>query len=67
MEAVEFLKLRRRFCREHACTGCTVYHNCAPYANDTQIEQFVATIVQWAKEHPAKNRKSEFWLKEIEG
>ena len=76
MEAVEFLKLRRRFCSVHDCGSCMV-DGCVPAANDTQIEQYVAAIIKWGEEHPIRTRKSEFlncekcrrefWLKEIEG
>ena len=59
MEAVEFLKLRRRFCSVHDCGSCMV-DGCVPAANDTQIEQYVAAIIKWGEEHPIRTRKSEF-------
>lgn len=52
MEAVEFLKLRRRFCSVHDCGSCMV-DGCVPAANDTQIEQYVAAIIKWGEEHHA--------------
>lgn len=59
MEAVEFLKLRRRFCGAHDCGSC-MFDGCVPDANDASIEQYATAVIKWGEEHPVKTRKTEF-------
>lgn len=61
MDAVEFLKARRRMCETNDCNkgGCPLFeHNC-DNGTDEENAQTVAIVEQWAKEHPVKTRQSE--------
>lgn len=61
MDAVEFLKARRRMCETNDCTkgGCPLFeHNC-DNGTDEENAQTVAIVEQWSKEHPVKTRQSE--------
>ena len=68
MDAVNFLKERARMCEANQ-TGETTCENCAAYKGVSQCyklgepkdpEKMVAIVEQWAAEHPAKTRQSEF-------
>ena len=62
MDAVEFLKARRRMCETNDCNkgGCPLFeHNCDNGTDEEKV-QTVAIVEQWAKEHPVKTRQSEF-------
>ena len=62
MDAVEFLKARRRMCETNDCNkgGCPLFeHNC-DNGTDEENAQTVAIVEQWSKEHPVKTRQSEF-------
>ena len=66
MEAVEFLRERRRMCNaQDDCDTCPICIVCADYFVNHNYSQekasgMVSTVEQWAKEHPAKTRQSEF-------
>lgn len=64
MDAVEFLKTLRRMCNAE-CRKCEfrevhrVNGGCSTWRK-THPEEAVAIVEQWAAEHPAKTRQSEF-------
>lgn len=66
MDAVEFLRERRRMCNaQDDCDTCPICIVCADYFVNHNYSQekasgMVSTVEQWAKEHPAKTRQSEF-------
>ena len=60
MDAVEYVKQRKRMCDYYAnCGDCPVgdYQGCASL---NEIPNMVPIVEQWAKEHPVKTRQSEF-------
>lgn len=60
MNALEFLKERKRMCTSFkGCDGCPLggTHCFLSYAT---YERIVATVEQWSKEHPRKTRQSVF-------
>ena len=60
MDAVEFLKATRRLCAIYHCeNGCPLLDSCDDETDDGYTQK-VRTVEQWAKEHPAKTRQSEF-------
>ena len=60
MDAVEFLKARSRMCNDNVCEGdCPLFYCCNDRIDDNMVE-LVSIVEQWAKEHPAKTRQSEF-------
>lgn len=66
MDAVEFLKERRRMCNaQDGCDTCPISIACGDYFVNHKYTRdntngMVATVEQWAKEHPAKTRQNEF-------
>ena len=66
MDAVEFLRERRRMCNaQDDCDTCPIDIVCADYFVNHNYSQekasgMVSTVEQWAAEHPAKTRQSEF-------
>ena len=65
MDAVDFIKTRARMCSAHDnCGACSLCDFCAQdYSEQVTYqvaEQAIANVEQWAKEHPAKTRQSEF-------
>lgn len=66
MDAVEFLRERRRMCNaQDDCDTCPIGIVCADYFVNHNYSQekasgMVSTVEQWAKEHSAKTRQSEF-------
>lgn len=66
MDAVTFLKERRRMCNaQDGCDTCPISIACEDYFVTHKYTQentdgMVATVEQWAKEHPVKTRQSEF-------
>lgn len=65
MDAVEFFKTANRLCKNQDCKECPVAKEgrCMAGFNDyliKNIEETVSKVEQWAKDHPAKTRKSEF-------
>ena len=60
MDAVEYVKQRERMCDYYVnCGDCPAgnYEWCASLSG---IPNMVPIVEQWAKEHPAKTRQSEF-------
>ena len=65
MEALEFLKERKRMCRSfgESCTGCPCEEiRCVITSDlsDDDDKQVVAVVEQWSKEHSRKTRQSVF-------
>ena len=63
MDAVEFLKQFNRMCKTYndcGCKECPAYKYRCGEEFDEQEEDGVSIVEQWAKEHPAKTRQSEF-------
>lgn len=64
MDALEFLKERKRMCISHEhCDGCPLEKdicNFGPSTPDEDCERIIAAVEQWSKEHPRKTRQSEF-------
>ena len=63
MDAVEFLKQFNRMCKAYnddGCKECPAYKYRCGEEFDEQEEDGVSIVEQWAKEHPAKTRQSEF-------
>ena len=60
MDAVEYVKQRRRMCDYYVncgdCPACD-YEECASL---NEIPNLVPIVEQWAKAHPIKTRQSEF-------
>ena len=67
MDAMDFLKARKRMCEAMKCGSCKLYHmpggGCCISPDREKIEaceEAIAIVEQWAKEHPAKTRQSVF-------
>ena len=69
MDAVEYLKTKRRLCKEHTeCRGCPLNIEEHGYAigcpcgelERDNMEEMVRRVEKWAKEHPEKTRQSVF-------
>lgn len=68
MDAVEFVREYRRMCGKNHCAGCplcTARSDCmmdGDFVGDAYIgdAKVVFLVEQWAKDHPAKTRQSEF-------
>ena len=64
MDALEFLKERKRICKSYeACGGCPLkIGNCGLSASmsDEEYERIITAVEQWSKEHPRKTRQSVF-------
>ena len=64
MNALEFLKERKRMCTSFEdCNGCPLKgtHCVLSYVTpDEDYERIIATVEQWSKEHPRKTRQSMF-------
>lgn len=64
MDALEFLKERKRMCNSYKNCGscpfakshCVISH----LTSDEGCERIIATVEQWSKEHPRKTRQSVF-------
>ena len=60
MDAVEFLKALGRLCNNYLCgDNCPLIDSCDDESDDGYVRK-VQIVEQWAKEHPAKTRQSEF-------
>ena len=60
MDAVEFLKAFGRLCNNYLCgDNCPLIDSCDDVSDDGYVRK-VQMVEQWAKEHPAKTRQSEF-------
>ena len=65
MEALEFLKERKRMCRSFggSCEGCPLEGTKCVVSSivpDEDYKRIIATVEQWSKEHPRKTRQSVF-------
>ena len=67
MDAVEFLKERKRLCEVYfektECKECPLENmGCwtVDFCADDSCEAVIATVEQWSKEHPRKTRQSVF-------
>ena len=64
MDALEFLKERKRLCASYkSCEGCPFDDSkCSINAllYDDEYNRSVAIVEQWSKEHPRKTRQSVF-------
>lgn len=61
MDAVEFLKARRKLCDDNVCgESCPLFYCCDDDVEDNRIRQVLA-VEKWAKEHPVKTRQDEFF------
>lgn len=69
MDTVKFFKTVNRLCKNQSCEECPVYKNdmCCMVGFDDDsiksIEETVSKVEQWARDHPAKTRQSEFLKK----
>ena len=60
MDAVEQLKALGRLCNNYLCgDNCPLIDSCDDESDDGYVRK-VQIVEQWAKEHPAKTRQSEF-------
>lgn len=58
MDAVEFLRARRKLCNDNVCgESCPLFYCCDDDIEDSRIRQVLA-VEQWAKEHSVKTRQS---------
>lgn len=65
MEALEFLKERKRMCRFFggSCKGCpceNVRCEINAHVSDDDYKRVVATVEEWSAAHPLKTRQSVF-------
>lgn len=64
MDAVEFLRERRRMCNYYEyCEGCPLDETECVVSNTTSsedCERIITAVKQWSKEHPHKTRQSVF-------
>lgn len=65
MDALEFLKERRRMCSSYEhCENCPLEEsNCTVsdlVDSDEDYKRVIAAVEQWSKEHPRKTRQSVF-------
>ena len=64
MDALEFLKERKRMCTScKGCDGCPLEgtHCVLSYVTpDEDYKRIIATVERWSKEHPRKTRQSVF-------
>ena len=64
MDALEFLKERKRMCLSHGtCIGCPLEEDKCTLTNSTSVEEYekiIATVEQWSKANPRKTRQSVF-------
>lgn len=62
MDALEFLKERKRMCNYYShCKGCPLDGSKCVIDNavsDEDCKRFAASVEQWSKEHPRKTRQS---------
>lgn len=66
MDAVEFLKERKRMCAEYksVCTKCPLARKwtctMGKYIEEKEAREAVEIVEKWAEEHPVKTYKSEY-------
>lgn len=66
MDAVKFLKERKRMCDKYCCESCPIsimnngtYEGC-DYLGKNHPEKCVEIVEKWSADHPVKTRQSEF-------
>ena len=64
MDALEFLRERRRMCNSYRnCEGCPLEDGkcvVSDVAPDEDYKRIITAVEQWSKEHPRKTRQSVF-------
>lgn len=69
MDAVKFFHTMNRLCKNQGCEECPVFKDgmcmvmrIGSFGDDSakSIEETISKVEQWAKDHPAKTRQSEF-------
>lgn len=64
MDALEFLKERKRMCNSYkGCEGCPLANShcvISHVTSDEDCERIIATVEQWSKDPPRKTRQSVF-------
>lgn len=62
MDALEFLRERKRMCNSYkGCEDCPLGKGrCVIGTSDEDCERIIATVERWSKEHPLKTRQSVF-------
>ena len=64
MDALEFLRERRRMCNSYRnCEGCPLEDGkcvVSDVAPDEDYKRIIAAVEQWSKEHPRKTMQSVF-------
>lgn len=64
MDALEFLRERRRMCNSHRnCKGCPLEDGkcvVSDVAPDEDYKRIITAVEQWSKEHPRRTRQSVF-------
>lgn len=64
MDALEFLKARRRLCNKHlTCEGCPaegINCGCDSGGTDAEYEKLIQVVEEWSRKHPVKTRQTEF-------
>lgn len=64
MEALEFLKERKRMCNSYkGCCDCPLESShcvISHVTSDEDYERIIATVERWSKKHPRKTRQSVF-------
>jgi len=57
MDALEYLKTEKRFCKAHfndGCESCPLYMYCKTFTKSPCPEEQYSTVMEWAKEHPPR-------------
>lgn len=64
MDALEFLRERRRMCNSYrGCVGCPLEEErcvVSDVAPDEDYKRIITAVERWSKEHPRKTRQSVF-------
>lgn len=61
MDAVEFLRERKRMCKSYPrCDGCPLREPNCNLTTDEDYTRAIITVEQWSKKHPRKTRQSVF-------
>ena len=61
MDAVEYVKQRKRMCDYYANSGDCPAGNCEWCASLNEIPNMVPIVEKWVKAHPVKTRQDEFF------
>lgn len=61
MDALEFLRERKRMCKSYPrCDGCPLREPNCNLTTDEDYTRAIITVERWSKEHPRKTRQSVF-------